>query len=1376
MRKIFPLILGLLLSFFSYHVLVAQCINAPPGLISWLPADGNTDDIIGSNDGVIIDGVTFVPGMVDEAFSFDGINDLVSIPPDPSLPELNESRTIDMWVFTRPTSWDFDQNTIFYSGALGGFGIFALDMHTFPEMQFFAFGHEIEFDAGVPLEGWVHVAVTYDNTTQRVDVYTQGVLRTGAAPASPSPLNTTPGNPFLIGTAGPPFNDFFDGLIDEVEIFDRALSATEIQDIFNAGAAGKCKCSTSNIFFTNGVSSISYLGGPKGVSISIENTGTSDITGLAIDDIANTSFEPSEFTIIDIIPDPTTTTIIPGETIEFTVFGTFNTTLHMDDLYEQCFRISTDDDCIDDTLCFETNVIIGCPVSIGSNIIDCNENSVGGQNFVLPVTVHNVFPNIEDIEFEFVFNPAFLTVNGIVPNPSFGVITLDPPVAGKISGTVSYAAVLPDGVVDFKAGGGVNPVITDALFSIDVTTVEQPPGRCVIQIGSSKFIFNSTTIAAPLPRPVDPGNIFLRGDSCNCDEPNPNFTILPGNVVLEGEEVTLVADDNSIHLWIPDTDDGQLLGSGDQVVTVVYDKAGTFTISHTIISDNGASATATKEITVLPRACATPPEGMVAWLPGDNNVDELISGNDGIFMNGTTFGTGMVDEAFSFDGVDDWVRIPSSPSLPSGAEPRTIDLWIFTTTNSWAVDQNTVFNTGTPGNNTKSSFSLDMHLFPNMQFFGFGNDLFFNPGVPLEGWVHIAITLDTTNTLTIYSQGVQVAQQTFALPYNTTVADYQLGIGPFGAFFDGLIDEFEVFDRALDPSEVLAIFETGAGGKCKDGSTACDPGSDVSICAGDNVILNAAQGCGIDLDGSAGCTTASPFDCSTACTSTLSSGDAGNLFVNSGEQICIPEGTTVTGTISLNGGTLIICGSANFTTFNLWAGELVVNGEATFADLTNNSATISNYGEITVTGTFINNLTINNFGVFTVLEAITHNNGVMTFGPGSLMEAQNFTNNSTITADTSVCSQIKISNNTILNSSSITGKVDICDSNGIETNTATLGPLVTTDCSCITPDPDDCGLTYTWLPASGLNSTTIGSPIASPDSTTTYTVIVSDGIDTQIGEVTVTVLNAPAVGPISGDTLICFGEDGLVYSVPDLGAGTYTWTASGPTDAITPAGASATYDFADAFANGQTVNVEFTDVNGCTSSDELVISTEDCGGGTGIQGPTTVCKNQGGYVYTIALDPNATSHQWWINVSATIVPLSGSNTVTIAFGDFFTTATLTVGRNLSVAPWWVTESIVITGENCGAKIANPNSSSSLETGLTVLGSPNPFVDHTNVTISGDEEFVNVIVTDAQGRQVSAEVVSNNQTIEVGTDLSAGVYILRVSDSKNSEVIRIIKVN
>ncbi len=36
-------------------------------------------------------------------------------------------------------------------------------------------------------------------------------------------------------------NRHFTGLLDELEIFDRALIAEEIEDIFDAGSAGKCK-------------------------------------------------------------------------------------------------------------------------------------------------------------------------------------------------------------------------------------------------------------------------------------------------------------------------------------------------------------------------------------------------------------------------------------------------------------------------------------------------------------------------------------------------------------------------------------------------------------------------------------------------------------------------------------------------------------------------------------------------------------------------------------------------------------------------------------------------------------------------------------------------------------------------------------------------------------------------------------------------------------------------------------------------------------------------------------------------------------------------------------------------------------------------------
>src|SRR5262249_51337935 len=58
-------------------------------------------------------------------------------------------------------------------------------------------------------------------------------------------------------------------------------------------------------------------------------------------------------------------------------------------------------------------------------------------------------------------------------------------------------------------------------------------------------------------------------------------------------------------------------------------------------------------------ACVTPPSGMVAWWPGDGNTNDIKSNNNGALQNGATFAAGKVGQAFSFDGVDDFVSFGS---------------------------------------------------------------------------------------------------------------------------------------------------------------------------------------------------------------------------------------------------------------------------------------------------------------------------------------------------------------------------------------------------------------------------------------------------------------------------------------------------------------------------------------------------------------------------------------------------------------------------------------------------------------------------------------------------------------------------------------------
>ena len=75
------------------------------------------------------------------------------------------------------------------------------------------------------------------------------------------------------------------------------------------------------------------------------------------------------------------------------------------------------------------------------------------------------------------------------------------------------------------------------------------------------------------------------------------------------------------------------------------------------------------------QSCVSPPQSMISWWPGDANANDIMDGNDGSLINGATFTTGMVGQAFSFDGVDDYVEVPDNPSL-NITEKITIDAWI----------------------------------------------------------------------------------------------------------------------------------------------------------------------------------------------------------------------------------------------------------------------------------------------------------------------------------------------------------------------------------------------------------------------------------------------------------------------------------------------------------------------------------------------------------------------------------------------------------------------------------------------------------------------------------------------------------------------------
>ena len=234
------------------------CTQPPAGLVSWWPLDEMTgttvDDIVGANHG-LLSGTTSVPGMVSTARRFVP-TDRMDASGSGSLDISGNQVTIDAWIrlennptsaqtFTATvgkTGFPSDQPYLitFESGPISGgfFGTLPQNQWRFEYVLTNSVGlrvHDQNTGIDVTVDGqYHHFAMTYDGTN--VSMYVDGVLR-GSFLFSGT-LKSVPAEPFRVfGSA--PFS------IDEVEIADRALTAAEIEAIFNAGSAGKCKVLTS---------------------------------------------------------------------------------------------------------------------------------------------------------------------------------------------------------------------------------------------------------------------------------------------------------------------------------------------------------------------------------------------------------------------------------------------------------------------------------------------------------------------------------------------------------------------------------------------------------------------------------------------------------------------------------------------------------------------------------------------------------------------------------------------------------------------------------------------------------------------------------------------------------------------------------------------------------------------------------------------------------------------------------------------------------------------------------------------------------------------------------------------------------------------------
>ena len=216
-----------------------------PGIAGWWRGENNVNDAIYGNNGTV-QNAGFTNGVVGRAFSNDpenypyGTYNGFDVPDQPAY-QLTNSLSIEGWV--RPRG---DGYAIFWRGdSTPGYDPYFLSMQGNDTASFYITdmaNNSVNVNGTLTYNVWHHVAATLDGTSGNMSLYVDGALasqiNTPLRPYGALNPGLSPG--IGIANVNDGQNNFpFTGDIDGFSLYSRALSASEVRAIYNAGDAGK---------------------------------------------------------------------------------------------------------------------------------------------------------------------------------------------------------------------------------------------------------------------------------------------------------------------------------------------------------------------------------------------------------------------------------------------------------------------------------------------------------------------------------------------------------------------------------------------------------------------------------------------------------------------------------------------------------------------------------------------------------------------------------------------------------------------------------------------------------------------------------------------------------------------------------------------------------------------------------------------------------------------------------------------------------------------------------------------------------------------------------------------------------------------------------
>ena len=191
-------------------------------------ASGNAIDAHGGNDGTIRGATPGSTGIINDCYIFDGTNDTIDSTSDNGVTDGSNVRSVSVW-FQIGSGYTPADDGLFAYGTTSSDDAFGMAVWNASTIRFYNWNTDYNVSVGAMGNTWHNYIAVYDGTNMKI--YFDGSLVDTRAKT----ITTILANYWEMGDVLGGFSKYWNGLIDEVGIWGRALIQSDVTALYNSG-------------------------------------------------------------------------------------------------------------------------------------------------------------------------------------------------------------------------------------------------------------------------------------------------------------------------------------------------------------------------------------------------------------------------------------------------------------------------------------------------------------------------------------------------------------------------------------------------------------------------------------------------------------------------------------------------------------------------------------------------------------------------------------------------------------------------------------------------------------------------------------------------------------------------------------------------------------------------------------------------------------------------------------------------------------------------------------------------------------------------------------------------------------------------------------